>query len=151
MSIFNAINTSVSGLSAERTRMDIISKNIANASVTRTASGAPYRRQMVVFQEKEKTFQQVMAQMVMGKMNSTQEENESGVKITKVVEDETPFKKIYDPGHPDADEDGYVLMPNVDTIKEMVDMITASRGYEANIAAVNAAKGMATKALEIGR
>lgn len=151
MSIFNAINTSVSGLSAERTRMDIISKNIANASVTRTASGAPYRRQMVVFQEKEKTFQQVMAQMVMGKMNSAQEENESGVKITKVVEDETPFKKIYDPGHPDADEDGYVLMPNVDTIKEMVDMITASRGYEANIAAVNAAKGMATKALEIGR
>lgn len=151
MSIFTAINTSVSGLSAERTRMDIIAKNIANASVTRTASGVPYRRQMVVFQEKKETFGDMVSRMARGQISTFPKESEQGVKISKVVEDKTPFKKIYDPGHPDADGEGYVLMPNVDHIKEMVDMISASRGYEANIAAVNAAKNMATKAMEIGR
>ena len=150
MSIFNAINTSSTGLSAERTRMDIISKNISNANVTRTASGAPYRRQMVVFQEKDPSFKEVMSQVVNGEIKDY-DDKEKGVKITQVVEDKTPFKKIYNPGHPDADENGYVLMPNVEIIQEMVDMITASRGYEANVAAVNASKSMAMKALEIGR
>jgi len=150
MSIFNAINTSSTGLSAERTRMDIIAKNISNANVTRTASGAPYRRQMVVFQEKEPSFKEVMSQVVNGEIKDY-DDKEKGVKITQVVEDKTPFKKIYNPGHPDADENGYVLMPNVEIIQEMVDMITASRGYEANVAAVNASKSMAMKALEIGR
>jgi flagellar basal-body rod protein FlgC len=150
MSIFNAINTSSTGLSAERTRMDIISKNISNANVTRTASGAPYRRQMVVFQEKGPSFKEVMSQVVNGEIKDY-DDKEKGVKITQVVEDKTPFKKIYNPGHPDADENGYVLMPNVEIIQEMVDMITASRGYEANVAAVNASKSMAMKALEIGR
>jgi flagellar basal-body rod protein FlgC len=146
MTLFNSINISASALSAERIRMDVIAKNIANANTTRTSGGSPYRRQMVVFEEnKQKPFSKYLSdaskQLLQGK----------GVKVSGIVEDDRPFKKVYDPGHPDANEEGYVLMPNVDTVSEMVDMISATRAYEANITAINSSKSMIMKALEIGR
>lgn len=144
MGLFNSINISATGLTAERTRMEIISKNIANAQTTRTSSGTPYRRQIAVFKEREgKSF----ADILNGKMDNSK----GGVKLSKVAEDKSAFKKVYNPGHPDANEEGYVEMPNVDIIKEMVDMITATRAYEANVTALNSTKSMAMKALEIGR
>ncbi|AOY77324.1 flagellar basal body rod protein FlgC [Clostridium formicaceticum] len=147
MSIFNAINASASGLTAERLRMDVISKNIANATTTRTVNGGPYRRQVVVFKEKDSgSFSQIFNQAI-GKRNS----NGQGVEVVGIRNDQTPFKKIHDPGHPDADEQGYVLMPNVEIVTEMANMISASRAYEANITALNATKNMALKALELGR
>lgn len=146
MGIFSSLNISGTALTAERTRMDVISKNIANVNTTRTSSGKPYRRQMPLFKEMDgQSFSSVLS----NENNKLAEK--SGVKITGIVEDKTPFKTIYDPGHPDADKDGYVLMPNVDIVTEMVDMITASRSYEANMTSINSAKSMAMKALEIGR
>jgi len=146
MGIFNSINISASGLTAERTRMEVISKNIANANTTRTSNGGPYRRQMVVFKEKTGTpFSKYLSQQSESLLQG------QGVKVSAIVEDKTPLKRVYEPGHPDADENGYVSMPNVDTVTEMVDMITATRAYEANMTAINSAKSMALKALEIGR
>jgi flagellar basal-body rod protein FlgC len=146
MSFLNSINISASGLTAEKLRMDVISRNIANVNTTRTADGTPYRRQVVVFQEGE-------AQMSFSDYLSAASRSliGSGVKVTGIKEDSTPFKSVYDPGHPDADEKGYVRMPNVDVMTEMVNMISASRAYEANVTAINSAKSMALKALEIGR
>ncbi|MFA5575798.1 MAG: flagellar basal body rod protein FlgC [Tissierellaceae bacterium] len=145
MNIFNSINISSSSLTAEKTRIDIIAKNMANANTTRTTGGSPYRRQMVVFEEnKANSF----SQQLNSKLNKI---NGYGVKISKIVEDESPFKLVYEPGHPDADENGYVKMPNVDIVKEMVDLISAQRSYDANITSINASKSMLMKALEIGR
>jgi flagellar basal-body rod protein FlgC len=146
VSFLNSINISASGLTAEKLRMDVISRNIANVNTTRTADGTPYRRQVVVFQEGE-------AQMSFSDYLSAASRSliGSGVKVTGIKEDSTPFKSVYDPGHPDADEKGYVRMPNVDVMTEMVNMISASRAYEANVTAINSAKSMALKALEIGR
>ncbi len=146
MSIFNSINISSTGLSAERTRMDIISNNISNANTTKTSSGLPYKRQMAVFEEKKNIS---FSKCLSNKLNCC--ENLEGVKIRSIKEDNSPFKKIYDPGHPDANKDGYVLTPNVDIVKEMVDMVSASRAYEANITSINSSKSMMMKALEIGR
>ena len=147
MSIFNSINVSASALTAEKTRIDIIAKNMANANSTRATGGMPYRRQMAVFQENKKTpFSEHLS-----KYTGANKNNGQGVKISKIVEDDTPFKMKYEPGHPDADENGYVQMPNVDTIKEMVDLISAQRSYDANITAMNASKSMLMKALDIGR
>lgn len=144
MSIFNSINISASALNAEKTRIDIINKNIANAHTSRASGGQPYRRQMVTFKENKDKFSKYLERHT-GKFHG------KGVEISKVVEDKSDFKRIYEPGHPDADEDGYVLMPNVDIVKEMVDMIDAQRAYEANITAINGSKSMMMKALEIGR
>lgn len=147
MSFFNSINVSATGLTAERLRMDIISKNIANANTTRTASGAPYRRQVPVFREQgsgdsfEKVFAQAQGKYVGG----------DGVEVASVEEDPRSFKKIYNPGHPDADDEGYVLMPNVEVVTEMINLISSSRGYEANVTSLNNAKQMYMKALEIGK
>lgn len=147
MSIFNSINISATGLSAERLRMDVISKNIANANTTRTANGGPYRRQVVTFatNNRNKTFSKVLRDAT-DKSTKLQ-----GVEVTGIREDQSPLKKVYDPGHPDANEEGYVLKPNVDVITEMTNMITATRAYEANVTAMNSTKSMAMKALEIGR
>ncbi|TAH63829.1 MAG: flagellar basal body rod protein FlgC [Gottschalkiaceae bacterium] len=146
MKMFNSIDISATGMTAERTRMDIISKNIANASTTRTSSGTPYRRQMVVFKENGTTpFSYYLSK------SSNELLKNKGVKISTIVEDKTPFKQVYEPGHPDANENGYIQMPNVDITTEMVDMISATRAYEANMSAINSAKNMALKALEIGR
>lgn len=147
MSMFNSINISTSALNAEKTRIDIISKNMANVNTTRSTGGMPYRRQMVVFEDnKPNSFENHLS-----KYKSKNKIDNKGVKIRKIVEDDSPFKLVYEPGHPDADENGYLKMPNVDTVKEMVDLISAQRSYDANITAINSSKSMLMKALEIGR
>ncbi len=148
MGYFSALETSASGLTAQRLRMDVISQNLANASTTRTATGDPYRRKTVVFQEKSGTesFASYLSDASRRKMGIG-----NGVRVTGIVADNSPFREVYDPGHPDADENGIVRMPNVDTVTEMVDMISATRAYDANVTAMSGTKAMALKALEIGR
>nr|WP_068556166.1 flagellar basal body rod protein FlgC [Thermotalea metallivorans] len=145
--MFKSIDISASGLTAERLRMDIISKNIANANTTRTSSGTPYRRQVPIFREASSnlTFQQHLDAAKKGILRG------NGVEVIAVKEDKSPFKKVYEPGHPDADKDGYVQMPNVDIVAEMINMISSTRAYEANVTCINSTKSMAMKALEIGR
>ncbi|HOM03248.1 MAG TPA: flagellar basal body rod protein FlgC [Acetivibrio sp.] len=147
MGYFSSLDISSSALTAQRLRMDTISQNIANVNTTRTENGQPYRRKTVLFEEKSSTgsFSEYLESSMRGKNAG------AGVRVTGIVEDTSPFKRVYDPGHPDADEEGYVLMPNVDVITEMVNMISATRAYEANITSINTTKGMAMKALEIGR
>ena len=144
MSMFGAIDAAASGLTAERLRMDVISNNIANVNTTRTAAGGAYRRQMVVFAPRENTtsFAQVL---------SEQMDAGNGVRVVGIEKDNSPTRKVYDPAHPDANKEGYVEMPNINIVNEMVDMITATRSYEANVTVVNAAKSMALKALETGK
>ena len=144
MGLFRAIDSAASGMTAERLRMDVISNNIANVNTTRTAEGGPYRRQMVVFEPRSE-------QASFGQLLSRQLESGDGVRVTGIIKDNAPLKLMYDPNHPDANQDGYVEMPNINIVSEMVDMITATRAYEANVAAVNAAKSMALKALDIGK
>lgn len=148
MAMFQALNISATGMSAQRLRMDILSENIANVKTTRTKDGSPYVRKNVVFQEKDSTsFQAALTTQL--KLNHNY--IGSGVKVTSIIEDtETPMNRVYEPSHPDADENGYVNYPNVNTVTEMTDLIDASRAYEANITAFNATKAMALKALEIG-
>lgn len=142
MSIFHSINTSASALTAQRLRMDVISSNMANVDT------AGYRRKSVVLQPKEGNFSSFMSQAISKQTTGAG----NGVKVSKIVEDtETPFKLVYDPEHPDADENGYVELPNVDPLREMVDLISATRSYEANVTVLNASKGMLMKALEIGK
>ncbi|MGF7185182.1 flagellar basal-body rod protein FlgC [Desulfitispora alkaliphila] len=150
MRLFNSIDVSASGLTAERIRMDAISSNLANANTTRTENGGPYRRKQVVLSEKgQDSFQ--------ANLNKAMNKNvlNNGVKVEKITEDQKPFRLVYDPSHPDAIQEGemagYVQKPNVNVVSEMVDMISATRAYEANVTAVNSAKNMAMKALEIGR
>lgn len=148
MGYFSSFEISSSALTAQRLRMDVISQNLANISTTRTDSGDPYRRRTVVFQERTGTpsFSSYLTDASRQKLGIG-----SGVRVSAIVEDDAPFREVYDPGHPDADENGIVRMPNVDTVTEMVNMISATRAYDANITAMNATKGMAMKALEIGR
>jgi flagellar basal-body rod protein FlgC len=152
MNLFRSIDTSASGLTAQRLRMDIISNNLANVNTTRTSEiGAdgkpvPYRRQMAIFESRQPEFSALLSQ----KMSSNDLVG-NGVKVVGVTKDPEPFKMMYNPNHPDANNDGYVLMPNVNVVTEMVDMISATRAYEANVTAINSAKNMAAKALEIGR
>jgi flagellar basal-body rod protein FlgC len=141
MNFLKSLDTSASGLYAERRRMDIIASNLSNIETTRTKEGGPYRRKMVVMSTKEidQNFDEVFN-------NSVQ-----GVQIDEIVEDKTPFKKVYNPGHPDADKDGYLLKPNVDLVVETTNLMMARRAFEANIAAIKATRQMILKALEIGR
>ncbi|MGI6669483.1 MAG: flagellar basal body rod protein FlgC [Acetivibrionales bacterium] len=148
MGYFSALDIGASALTAQRLRMDTISQNIANASTTRTDEGTPYRRRLVVFRERKYAGAPFSEYLTAA---SRERCIGGGVKVARIVEDESPFKKVYDPGHPDADAEGYVEMPNVDIITEMVNMISASRAYEANVTAINTTKSMALKALEIGR
>ncbi|MBM7685213.1 flagellar basal-body rod protein FlgC [Defluviitalea raffinosedens] len=140
------MNINASGLTAQRLRMDIISQNIANINTTRTENGQPYRRKTVLFEERSNSasFNSILK-------NSMDQFNGSGVRVSRIAEDNSDFKMVYDPEHPDADENGYVRMPNVNIIEEMVNMISANRSYEANVTAMNTNKNMALKALEIGR
>jgi flagellar basal-body rod protein FlgC len=144
MGMFGAIDAAASGLTAERLRMDVISNNIANVNTTRTAAGGAYRRQMVVFAPREGAT--AVAQILSEKVGTG-----NGVKVVGITKDNSPARQIYDPNHPDANQEGYVEMPNVNVVSEMVDMITATRAYEANVTTINAAKSMALKALEIGK
>lgn len=138
-----SIDISSSGLTAERLRMDTISNNIANANVTRTEDGGPYKRQMPVF-----SVRNVNARFFASK--SLNDSIPSGVSVVGINEDDSEPRMVYDPAHPDADADGYVAYPNVNVVREMVDMITCSRAYEANVTAMNSAKNMMLRALEIG-
>lgn len=133
MDLFTAMDISASGMRAQRTRMNVISSNIANAQTTRTPEGGPYQRKDVIL--KASTFEKALA----------------GVEVQEIVSDNTTGERIYNPGSPDADKDGYVTMPNVNMTEEMVNLIDASRSFEANTAAVKAQKDMAAKALSIGR
>ncbi len=168
MNLFSAIEISARGLSAERTRVNIASMNLANAHVTRTIDGGPYRAKSVIFEAvpykpnadevqdelkeldefdgidkiKEASFDTVLKDEM---------EKVQVVKVARVVDNPDPFKEVYDPTHPDADERGIVRLPNVNVVEEMVDLMTASRAYEAGVTALNTAKQMASKALEIGR
>jgi len=141
MSFLSSLDIAGSALSAQRTRMDIISQNIANQETYRTEDGTPYKRQLVVFEE-DKDFKKILGE-------KTTKAKYSGVKISKIVEDESPLTPIYDPSHPDADEDGYIYKPNVDNTKEQIDLLAATNAYNANVTALAAVKGMASKGLEI--
>lgn len=152
MSIFNSINISASALTMQRLRMDVVSSNMANADTTRAkmVNGVwqPYRRKMVEIAsvDQNNSFSSVFNQ-TLGESNGVG----NGVKVTNISEDQSPFKLVYDPQHPDADANGYVQLPNVDPLKEMVDLMGASRSYEANVTVLNASKGLLLKALEIGK
>ncbi len=145
MSFMNGMNVSASGMTAQRLRMDIIAQNIANVSTTRDENGNVYRRKNVVFAEKDVTpFGDILMKTAGTAGN--------GVKVTQITEDrETALRKVYDPSHPDADDQGYVTYPNVNVVQEMTDMIDATRSYEANVTAFNASKSMALKGLEVGK
>ena len=138
MNEFSIMNISATGMSAQRLRLDIISTNIANAETTRTSRGEPYRRKVPIFAEYLKRSANGIMECV-------------GVKVVGIWEDPSPFKLVYDPSHPDADENGYVRMPNVNVVREMVDLISAQRAYEANVSAFNVTKSMINSALQIGR
>ncbi|MBI6545165.1 MAG: flagellar basal body rod protein FlgC [Cyanobacteria bacterium NC_groundwater_1444_Ag_S-0.65um_54_12] len=129
MSTFKGLHIAASGLTAQRFRMDIIASNLANVHTTRTANNEPFRRQLVIFQARQGAV--------------------PGVEVVGLQQDPSPFQRVYDPGNPDADGEGYVRLPNINSILEMTDMVSATRSYEANITAIQAIKGMATKALEI--
>lgn len=152
MKLFSTMDISASALTAQRLRMDIISSNIANAESTRgqyvDGKWVPYTRKMAVLEPiGNQSFKQILNQHI----NSNTPSSLNGVKVGKIINDDTPYKRVYQPNHPDADEDGFVLMPNVDILKEMVDMMSATRSYEANVTAMNSTKSMLLKALEIGR
>jgi flagellar basal-body rod protein FlgC len=147
MGLFDSLDISGSALSAERLRMDVVAENLANANTTRAANGGPYRRKVVVLEQQQgpNAFgNQLAAEMRRG-------EKPKGVQVAAITEDVTPNKRVYDPGHPDADQQGYVSMPNVDSVTEMVDLISASRAYEANVTAMQAAKTLFNKTLELLR
>jgi len=145
MSIFRTIDISASALTAQAFRMDVIAQNVANANTTRTEDGSPYQRKTTILKEIPNAFSDLM------QAGPASQESAGGVVVSQTVADESPFQLVYDPSHPDADEAGYVRMPNVDILCEYVDMISASRSYEANITVMNVSKRMAMKALEIGR
>lgn len=150
MNVFTAMRIGASGLAAQRLRMNVIASNLANAHSTRTLEGGPYRRKDVFFLAvpaeapaaagvRPASFQETLAREL------------RGVRVAHVVEDRRPPRRVYDPGHPDADRQGYVLLPNINVIEEMVNLMAAARGYEAGVTAMTAARNMALKALEIGR
>jgi len=144
MSFLSSLNISGSALTAQKYRLDVISQNIANAQVTKTENGTPYRRKMVVLGSVDTgSFQDAL--------NSAVKVNKEGVQVEKVIDDPSDLVPVYDPSHPDANADGYVMYPNVNTAQEMIDAMGASRAYEANVTALNATKSIVLKALEIGR
>ncbi|MCL2461524.1 MAG: flagellar basal body rod protein FlgC [Defluviitaleaceae bacterium] len=153
MAFFDAFNISATGLSAQRLRMDVISQNMANVNTTRTEDGTPYKRKVAIFQEVTGTASPFSYYLnsASGYAGSASDNFSGGVRVSDIVNDETPGNKVYDTGHPDADADGYVTMPNVSTVTEMVNMISASRAYEANVTAMNNTKAMIAKTLEISR
>ncbi len=170
MSFLSSLDISKNALSAQRLRMDVITQNIANAETTRTEDGGPYVRQLVVFEER-KSFDTHLSEQS-NKLKFSSDTSQSileansrldnfieqantmhyeGVTVDAVIKDDTPLTPIYDPSHPDANEDGYVLMPNVNRTEENLDLMAATQSYNANITALNAIKSMASKALSIGK
>ncbi|WP_394925078.1 flagellar basal body rod protein FlgC [uncultured Robinsoniella sp.] len=144
MSFLNSLHITGSALTAERFRTDVILQNIANQNTTRTENGDPYRRKQVVLKEQELNFKSQLNKALTGA-------DKGGVIASEVVESQEDFVPVYNPSHPDANKEGYVMMPNVNSAEEMVDLMAATRAYEANITALNIGKAMAMKALEIGK
>ena len=140
MGFIRSFEISASGLYVQRQRMDIIAANLANMETTRTRNGAPYRRKMIVLGAES-----------MENFDSLFHLHLQSAKVDEVVEDQSPFLRVHDPGHPDADEEGYVMKPNVDLVVEMTNMLMARRVFEANVTAMKTTRQMALKALEIGR
>jgi len=145
MNFFDALRVSSSGLAAQRIRMNLAANNLANINTTKTPEGGPYRRKDVVFasQPLEKSFNDTLGSQMTGKL--------SEVRVVGIIDDPRPPHTKHDPQHPDADEKGYVKTPNINLMEEMVNMISATRSYEANVTAIKASKDMALKALEIGK
>lgn len=153
MSVFQSLNISASALTSQRLRMDVIASNMANVDTTRSqmvnGEWQPYQRKTVSLQPKEAQFS-TMLNAAIGK--SSHDSAGHGVRVSRISDDtETPFKLVFDPTHPDANNEGYVEMPNVDPLREMVDLMSATRSYEANVTVLNANKSMLMKALEIGK
>lgn len=144
MAFLNSLNIAGSALTAERLRTDIITQNLANIDTTMTSEGTPYRKQMVVFEERGMKFKDALAEQSYRLQGG-------GVRVAKIIESDEPFIPVYDPSHPHADENGYVLKPNVDRAAETVDLMAASRAYESNLTALKVVQAMAMKALEIGK
>lgn len=148
MSFWESIRIGASGLLAQRTRLDVISNNIANAQTTSTAEGGPYQRQDVVFEENDgKGFTPTFVKAMRGESSTA----DGGVQVSQIVTDASAGEQVYDPTHPDADANGYVTYPNVDPVVEMTNMLSATRSYEANLSLIDAAKNMALRALDIGK
>ena len=143
MDIFTSMHIGASALKANRIRLNTISSNLANVETTSTPEGGPYKRKSVYFETKPLSFKE--------HLDVNLNEKVQGVQVAKIVEDQEPPKKVFNPDHPDADDEGYVSMPNIDVLKEMVDMMSATRSFEANTTTIKSAKRMAMKALEIGR
>ena len=144
MDLITSMDIAAGGMTAQRTRLNVISMNLANANTTRTANGGPYRRKTVIFETvPTSTFQQQFLNALESKIY--------GVQVTNIEDVAGEFKKIFDPAHPDADDKGYVYLPNVNLVQEMVQMLNANRAFEANASVIRAAKEMALRALDIGR
>jgi flagellar basal-body rod protein FlgC len=141
MSLITALDINASGLTAQRRRVEVSSANLSNSQTTRTPEGGPYRRKDVVFQTLD--FDQSLDAAMHGGVD--------GVQVSEIVDDPSPFDRRYEPGHPDADPEGYVAYPNVNALEEMANLVSAARSYEANLSAINIVKSMITKTLEIGR
>ncbi|MGI6296143.1 MAG: flagellar basal body rod protein FlgC [Armatimonadota bacterium] len=138
MGKISSFDISASGISAQRVRMDVIANNIANAETTRTPEGGPYRRQRVTFRS---IYDNTLSNHA----------TPAGVQVASVTQDPTDYRLVYDPGHPDSDASGYVKMPNVNVVEEMVNMISATRAYEANVTVMNATKSMIAAGIELGK
>jgi flagellar basal-body rod protein FlgC len=154
MGLYDSIEVSASGLSAQRLAMDVIANNLANVNTTRTPEGGPFKRQLVVFAQKQEAAQPDSLDATSGSDASGDTDadpamSRAGVEAVGIVNDQGPDKLVYDPSHPDADQNGYVHMPNIDVVKEMVDMMAASRAYEANVTAITEARSMGSSAMEI--
>lgn len=143
MDILTSMKIGASALKAQRTRLNTISTNIANIDTTRTPEGGPFRKREVVFQSNGKDFAE--------NLSASQRDGIAGVEVARIQANQGPPKMIYNPGHPDADSEGMVAMPNIDLMEEVADMMSATRAYEANVTVVRSAKRMALKALEIGQ
>ncbi|MDR3240119.1 MAG: flagellar basal body rod protein FlgC [Clostridiales bacterium] len=157
MSFFGSLNISASALTAQRLRMDLISENIANVDTTRAANGGPYQRRTPLFEEVQGSFDDYLNEAffagtaIEADVLGSDGRMGLGVRVASIATDGTPGMRKYEPAHPDADADGYVVMPNVNIVTEMVNMISASRSYEANVTALGGTKTMIAKTMEIGR
>ena len=153
MAFISTISTIGSGLTAQHLRLDVISENVTNINTTRTEEGGPYRRKVVVFQAMDgrETFRDVMARTLSGVVSNAGYENTAGVRVIEIAEDPSDFKLKYDPTDPDANEDGYVELPNVDLVKEITDAMAASQSYSASVTTFNVLKSVISSGLEIGR
>ena len=163
--LFNSLDISASGLYAQRTRMNVISENIANAETTRTEDGGPYRRKVTILAsghpDGEKKFKEYFTENKLDMENTdvkhkpdepfkkTDDKSKTGVHVDSIEKDSSPFKMVYEPGHPDANEDGYVAKPNVNIVQEMTELISATRSFDANVTAIESSKAMLRKALKI--